>query len=71
MPEFCKEFRVMPENGPELPQDWQVSAAQRENFITEVAMIVVAAPHICTFVWLLLLRSSHGIQHFSKVLRKY
>lgn len=68
-PKGKKKFQRM-EHELQLPPDWQVSAAQRENFITEVAMIVVAAPHICNFVWLLLLRSSHGILHFSKVLRK-
>jgi hypothetical protein len=29
--------------------------------MTDVAMIVVAAAHMCTFAWLLFMRSSHGI----------
>ncbi len=47
--------------GHELPPDWQVSAAHRENFMTDVAMILVAAAHVCTCAWLLFMRSSHGI----------
>lgn len=45
----------------QLPLEWQVSAAQRENFMTDVAIMVVATAHVCTFAWLLFLRSSHGI----------
>ena len=37
------------------------SPAQREGYISDVAMIVVAAPHICSFAWLLCVRSSHGL----------
>ena len=29
--------------------------------MSDVAMILVAAPHMCNFVWLLFFRSSHGI----------
>lgn len=44
-----------------MPSAFHESAIRRESFMTEVAMIVVAVTHICTFFWLLFLRSSHGI----------
>ena len=44
-----------------LPLDWQVSSEQTENFMAQVAMVVVAGPHICSFVCLACCRSSHGI----------
>jgi hypothetical protein len=41
--------------------EWEVPHAHRENFMQELAMIIVAAPHVCNFLWLIILRSSHGI----------
>jgi hypothetical protein len=40
-------------------QEW--SPAQRESYMRDVAMIVVAAPHVCSFAWLLCWRSPRGV----------
>ena len=55
---FC---RMSGGHAESLPPDWQVSSEQTENFMAQVAMVVVAGPHICSFVCLACCRSSHGI----------
>ena len=63
-PNFFSSFLFLPpkamHNGLwDGTQEW--TPAQRESYLHDVAMIVVAVPHVCSFAWLLCWRSSHGL----------